>query len=154
MPWVTPPQNGCNASENGERHSSSCIRSAMVWLTAFCSGGALMIVRTVISQNLICSYFDLDLLWSFKSVMGGKRKLFLKTANAAQFISSTNTSQYSHLLENVDWHSQRASLAKSSLCPNWWLKSSKPLLFTLRKISKQGKRTLWAASYYNLALCG
>jgi hypothetical protein len=31
----------------GERHSSSCIRSAVVWLTAFCSGGALMIVRTV-----------------------------------------------------------------------------------------------------------
>jgi hypothetical protein len=31
----------------GERHSSSCIRFAVVWLTSFCGGGALMIVCTV-----------------------------------------------------------------------------------------------------------
>jgi hypothetical protein len=35
----------------GKRHSSSCIRSVAVWLTALCSGGALMIVRTVYSEN-------------------------------------------------------------------------------------------------------
>jgi hypothetical protein len=33
-----------------EWHSSSCIPSAVVWLTAFCSGGALMIVRTVVMR--------------------------------------------------------------------------------------------------------
>jgi hypothetical protein len=40
----------------GERHSSSCIRSAVVWLTAFCSGGALMIVRTVVLYLRVFAY--------------------------------------------------------------------------------------------------
>jgi hypothetical protein len=46
---MPPLQNAVSPTTTiGERHSSSCIRSAVVWLMAFCSGGALMIIRTVL----------------------------------------------------------------------------------------------------------
>jgi hypothetical protein len=51
---VPPLQNSLSHTlAIGERNSSSCIRSAVVWLTTFCSGGALMIVRTVL-HNILC----------------------------------------------------------------------------------------------------
>jgi hypothetical protein len=67
----------------GERHSSSCIRSAVVWHTTFCSGGALMIVRTVESDSVSPHLKKwkggfMDQLWDilcWRTAKGQKQKL-------------------------------------------------------------------------------